>query len=282
MEWPVLMVKGKGIAEVWENSLMELWEKGGSIPTEYDLPDSPPSRDATMVMVIDEPFAEPRIHLGFPGGLEDLEKYRQEVVYGVHDHWIKPEEGKWTYTYHQRLFNYHMPGMPEKHVNQVDYIVEKLTEKFYTRRAQAVTWIPFYDPDTDDPPCLQRIWCRIFPDERGNLYLKMNTHWRSRDAYRAAYMNLFGLTDLQKHIAERISAATGKHILCGQYVDVTDSYHIYGTSFSDFQSRFLKSLKERKFYSQDRLKSRSVRSDDPVVTAGFEYGRELLENEGKS
>ena len=101
----VCIVEGKTIAEVWEKSVMTLWEKGGNIPTEYDSPGDPQSRDATMIMVINEPFSEPRIHLGFPGGMEDLEKYRQEIVFGVHDHWIKPEEGKWTYTYHQRLFN---------------------------------------------------------------------------------------------------------------------------------------------------------------------------------
>ena len=29
---------------------------------------------------------------------------RQEVVNGIHDHWIDPAAGKWTYTYHERLF----------------------------------------------------------------------------------------------------------------------------------------------------------------------------------
>jgi len=33
-----------------------------------------------------------RIHRAFPGGLEDLEIYRQEVVDGVHDHWIAPRK----------------------------------------------------------------------------------------------------------------------------------------------------------------------------------------------
>ncbi|HOJ31151.1 MAG TPA: thymidylate synthase [bacterium] len=274
----VLTVEGKSIAEVWEKSVMVLWEKGAQIKTEYDQPDDPFSRDATMVMVVNEPFSEPRIHLGFPGGMEDLEKYRQEVVLGVHDHWIKPEEGKWTYTYHQRLFNY--PVSEGNTVNQVEYIIDKLSRVFYTRRAQAITWVPSYDPETDDPPCLQRIWCRIVT-EKDNHYLRMNTHWRSRDAYRAAYMNLFGLTELQKYIADEISKRTGKEILVGPYVDITDAYHIYGSNFCDFKDRFLKMMDTRDFYNQDRLKSRTMRSDDPAVIAGFEYGRQLLENEKK-
>ncbi len=278
MKANVLYVEGKTIAEVWEKSVMLLWEKGVSAPTEYDQPQDPQSRDATMVMVVHEPFSEPRIHLGFPGGIEDLEKYKHEVVFGVHDHWIKPEEGKWTYTYHQRLFSY--PAQ-DKTINQIEYIIEKLSQTFYSRRAQAITWVPSYDPQTDDPPCLQRIWCRLFV-ENGKTYLRMNTHWRSRDAYRAAYMNLFGLTELQKFIADEISKKTGKEILVGPYVDITDSYHIYGCNFDDFKNRFLKIMSEREFYNQDRLKSRTIRSDDPVAIAGFEYGRELLRNEKKS
>ncbi|HOL35212.1 MAG TPA: thymidylate synthase [bacterium] len=275
----ILVVEGKSIAEVWEKSVLLLWEKGAQFKTEYDQPGDPYSRDATMVMVVNEPFSEPRIHLGFPGGIEDLEKYRQEVVYGIHDHWIKPEEGKWTYTYHQRLFNY--PASDNRTVNQIEYIINKLSHVFYTRRAQAITWVPSYDPETDDPPCLQRIWCRIVTEDNKN-YLRMNTHWRSRDAYRAAYMNLFGLTELQKYIADEISQRTGKEILVGPYIDITDSYHIYGSNFADFKDRFLKMMDTRDFYNQDRLKSRTIRSDDPAVIAGFEYGRQLLENEEKS
>ena len=80
--------------DTWERAVMITWEKGLVIKTEYDKPNDPPSRDCTMVMVVKRPMDEPRIHRAFPAGLEDLEVYRQEVVEGVHDHWINPEEGK--------------------------------------------------------------------------------------------------------------------------------------------------------------------------------------------
>ncbi len=274
MNIPVLKVEGKGIAEVWEKSILKLWEEGAQIKTEYDNPKDPPSKDGTMIMLIAEPFAEPRIHLAFPGGLEDLEKYRQEVVLGVHDKWINPKEGSWTYTYHERLFNYH------RRINQIDYIVEKLSQSEYSRRAQAITWIPAVDPPTDDPPCLQRVWCRIVK-EKGKLFLNMHTYWRSRDAYRAAFMNIFGLTELQKFICEKISEKR-KEILVGHYLDISDSYHIYGSNFDDFQERFLKLQKKRRFYDQERTKSRTMRSDDPAAIVGFEYGKKLLEMEQKT
>lgn len=277
---PVIKVEGNSIAEVWEKSLIELWNKGISIKTEYDKEKGPPSKDCTMIMVIKEPFSEPRIHLAFPGGIEDLEKYRQEIVYGIHDHWINPEEKKWTYTYHDRLANYKIPQNDEK-INQLEYIINKLSEIPYSRRAQGITWIPFYDPFTYDPPCLQRIWCRII-EKNEELYLIMNTHWRSRDAYRAAFMNLFGLTELQKFIAEEITKKIGKEVKVGQYVDISDSYHIYGESFDDFKNRFLASLEKRDFYNPDHTKSRTLRSDDPVAISGFEYGRQLIEMEKRT
>ncbi|MCM8818389.1 MAG: thymidylate synthase [Candidatus Omnitrophica bacterium] len=277
---PVIKVEGNSIAEVWERSLIELWEKGISIKTEYDREKDIPSKDCTMIMVIKEPFSEPRIHLAFPGGIEDLEKYRQEVVLGIHDHWINPEEKKWTYTYHDRLANYHIPEKEEK-INQLEYIINKLSETPYSRRAQGITWIPFYDPFTYDPPCLQRIWCRIV-EENEDLFLNMNTHWRSRDAYRAAFMNLFGLTSLQKYIADEITKKIKREVKVGQYVDVSDSYHIYGESFEDFKKRFLSSIEKRDFYNPDHTKSRTLRSDDPIAISGFEYGKQLIEMEKKT
>ncbi len=276
--FPVIKTEGETIAEVWEKSLLELWEKGTEIETEYDSDSDELSRDATAIMVVRSPFAEPRIHMGFPGGIEDLEKYRQEVVSGVHDSWINPDEKKWTYTYHDRIFNYRLPQKPQKHVNQVGYIIEKLSEKPFSRRAQAVTWIPFYDPFTYDPPCLQRIWCRII-EQDGRQSLVMNTHWRSRDAYRAAFMNMFGLTSLQKFIAEEISEKTGMPVYPGQYTDICDSYHMYGESFPDFKDRFLQLVEKRDFYNSDRTRSRTMRCDDPAAVEGFKYGRELLERE---
>jgi thymidylate synthase len=240
---PTLFVTGKTLPEAWENAVLECWRKGAAIRTEYDKPGDPPSRDCTMMWVVDDPFAEPRIHRAFPGGLEDLEIYRQEVVNGVHDHWIAPEEGKWTYTYHKRLFAYEIEG---KTIDQIDYLVDKLSRSGHSRRAQAITWNAHLDPPTDDPPCLQRVWCRLLADEEGRPVLNMNTHWRSRDAYKAAYMNVFALTDLQKVIARRIAERIGTPVRIGRYADLVDSFHIYGSYFHDFEG-FLKLVEKRSF-----------------------------------
>lgn len=131
---PVIKVEGETLPEVWEKSVMKCWQEGIAIRTEYDKAGDPPSRDCTMIMEVTHPFKEPRLHRAFPAGLEDLEIYRQEVIFGIHDDWIKPEEGKWEYTYHERLLNYKAEG---RSIDQIDYLVRKLSETPYTRRAQA-------------------------------------------------------------------------------------------------------------------------------------------------
>lgn len=278
---PVLNVQGKTLPEAWEKSVLELWEHGVSVKTEYDKPGDPPSKDCTMLMEVLEPFSEPRIHLAFPGGIEDLEKYRQEVVAGVHDHWIRPEDGKWTYTYHARMFNYKVVNdlssstidSPFPSVDQIEYLIKKLSKNPHSRRAQAVIWMPTADPATDDCPCLQRVWCRILEDDSGIPNLNMNTHWRSRDAYKAAFMNIYAFTELQRELANRISEKLGSDVKVGRYVDITDSYHIYGSYFDEFSERFLKNISSRSF------EERTWRSDDPRVKATLEYGKQLLEQE---
>jgi len=239
---PLLTVRARTLPLAWEKAVLLCWAKGASVCTEYDRVGDPPSRDCTMAITVTAPLAEPRIHRAFPGSLEDLEIYRQEVVNGIHDHWISPQEGKWTYTYHQRLFEY---DAGKQAVDQIAFMVEKLSRIPFSRRAQAITWNPQIDPPTNDPPCLQRIWCRLIPGRSG-LVLNMNAHWRSRDAYKAAFMNMFALTDLQRHIAEAISLRLSQKVGVGRYVDISDSFHIYGSYAQEFQ-QFLHTTQERTF-----------------------------------
>ena len=236
---PVINITAGCLPQAWEKAVLAVWDEGLEIKTEYDKPTDRPSRDATVIVTIANPFAEPRIHKNFPGGPAELEVYRQEVVDGIHDHWIEPAAGKWTYTYHERLCAY-CPvedlrradsPRPFKKIDQIQYIVDSLSAVSYTRRAQAVTWMPTADPKTNDPPCLQRIWCRLVETKDSSMLLNMNTHWRSRDLYKAWFMNVYALTDLQRLIAEKISKKIGRTVTVGRYVDISDSLHIYGSYF---------------------------------------------------
>ena len=240
-EIPVISITAECLPEAWEKAVLAVWDQGLEVKTQYDKSDDPPSRDATVMIAVANPFNEPRIHKNFPGGPEELEAYRQEVVNGIHDHWIDPSAGKWTYTYHERLFAYQPVedlrnpngSRPFQAVNQMQYIIDCLSEAGHTRRAQAITWMPTADPRTDDPPCLQRIWCRLVADETGGWVLNMNTHWRSRDLYKAWFMNVYALTDLQRTLAEAISEKRDEPVRVGRYVDISDSLHIYGSYFNE-------------------------------------------------
>ena len=244
MSIPLLTVSSDNLAAAWEDAVLACWENGMEVKTEYDKEGDPPSKDCTMAIHVRNAFAEPRIHRAFPGGLGDLESYKQQVIDGIQDH-LMAVEGGWKYTYHQRLFEYPTNDQGWR-VNQIDFIVNKLAETPYTRRAQGITWIVGDDIYIDDPPCLQRVWCRITKDDEDNLYLNMNTHWRSRDAYKAAYMNMFALTELQAVIAMKISQIRNQEVFIGSYTDISDSFHIYGSYFSDFEG-FLNTIKVRTF-----------------------------------
>ena len=246
---PVLTAKGKGIAEAWENSLVLLNKKGCDIKTMYDKPEDPPSKDATMMITIMNPLAEPMIHKDFPGGLEDLQEYVMEVVDGIKNHLVRdpndPNDTRWEYTYNERLFKYKVPGTSEIY-DQIENIAKKLAETPYSRRAQAITWKVWEDNVCYDPACLQSIWCRL-TQERNVFYLNTNVRFRSNDAYKAAFMNMFALVQLQKKIADRISELSGKKVRLGRYVHIVDSYHIYGSYFNEFKERFMEGLNRRSF-----------------------------------
>ncbi len=226
-----IRVEARTLPEAWETAVCRCWQEGARFKTQYDKPGDPESRDVACMIHVTEPFAEPRIHKAFPGGLEDLEVYRAEVLYGVHDHWIAPEEGKWEYTYHERLFAYKVPG--RQPIDQIAEVVRLLRETPHTRRAQAVTWQAWQDLGIHDPACLQRMWFRV---EEGRLNLVI--HIRSNDAFKAAFMNMFAFTELQREVAGTLGVGLG------EYMHVADSFHIYGSYFKEFEG-FLKMIGAR-------------------------------------
>ncbi len=266
---PVLHAEGDCIARAWENALVRLYESGCDIKTQYDKPDDPPSKDATMILVVRDPLAEPMIHRDFPGGFEELQEYVMEVCEGIKDHCVRdpgdPGDTRWEYTYHQRLFGYEVPGLEP--IDQIEHICRRLAETPYTRRAQAVTWKVWEDRTCYDPACLQSIWCRITRQEargegrgaRGEgPVLNMNVRFRSNDAYKAAFMNLFALVQLQQRIAARIGELSGSPVRPGRFCHMADSFHIYGSNLAEFEGRFLGAIRKRTF-EQRTIRYQDVR-----------------------
>jgi len=298
---PVLHVEGDCIARAWEESLLLLYKCGCDLKTQYDKPDDPPSKDATMIITITDPLKEPMIHKDFPGGPEELQEYVMEVCEGIKDHLVRdtrdPGDTRWEYTYHQRLFAYRVPTL--RPYDQIETLCRKLAQTPYTRRAQAVTWMVWEDNECYDPACMQSIWCRLVEESRSReveksntdlpgsptsrlldsstLQLCMNVRFRSNDAYKAAFMNIFALVQLQQKIANRVSELSGRPVRVGRYCHLADSYHLYGSYFREFESRLLNALEKRTF-EQRTLRYEDLReimegARPPILEKARQMGR---------
>jgi thymidylate synthase (methanogen type) len=127
-------------------------------------------------------------------------------------------------------------------VNQIEYIIQKLKQKPYSRRAQAITWRPLVDPFHSDPPCLQRIYMRIKDDQ-----LIMQTTWRSRDLFRAWEANVNGMIRIQKYVADQLNVDVG------HYLDFSNSLHIYGNTIDEVKD-MLKRMKNKDEIFPDEIK----------------------------
>lgn len=228
----MIHVCGTTIPRVWEEAIVRVWDHGHIIKTQYDKEGDPPSRDAAVSLEILEPMTEPRIHRCFPGGLGDLETYRAEVVYGVHDYWCNTGRNTWSHTYHQRFSD----------GNQIDEVVAMLKADPFTRRA-VVLIRRVYDLSDQHAPCLTYLWYRVV-DGR----LDCHCHIRSNDAFKAAGMNIYAFTELQAVIAARVGVPVGV------YRHFADSFHIYGSYFSEFEGAlqmFNRGWKDKTFDSRD-------------------------------
>jgi len=100
----------------------------------------------------------------------------------------------------------------------------------------------------------------------------MQVTMRSNDAFKAAYMNMFAFTELQRVMAARLSERTAREIRPGSYTHFANSYHIYGSYFDEFEG-FLSMVGNREW------DERVWDSTSPMVQEFFEMGRQRLASE---
>jgi thymidylate synthase len=202
---PSVHIYAKNIPEAYHRAILAVWERGVQVHTHYDKRGGSgdfidlPSKEATVIINVQNPFNEPRISKIFPGGPVDLEKYFQEVVRGIHNHWITPGTPMWTYTYSERMTDYapsenlndtvargillsrkklneflksarsveeirealQTGRLDVEHIDQIEKIIQDLKRDITSKGAQATTWMPTADPGLEsNRPCLQRLWFR--------------------------------------------------------------------------------------------------------------------------
>ena len=164
-------------------------------------------KEISVTMQIFYPLSEPMISRAFIGGPKELEQYRQEMLDGILD--FEVAKGNWAYTYHQRM---------EK---QMPFIVRELRRNPDSRRAviDVRDWLT--DSESADPACLQHIQYFIRDDA-----LHCKVLFRSNDACKAAFMNMFALIMLQKRVADSLG------VRMGTYTHRANSYHVYERDYA--------------------------------------------------
>jgi thymidylate synthase len=280
---PVISVEGRSLAEAYERALVGLYQKGIRFKTQYDKPGDPPSLDCTMNITILEPESDPMIHMAFPGGIEDLKEYVLELK-GFKDHWVKnmndAADTRWEYTYHGRLEKYGIwkelmngSSVEKGHfeINQIESVIDKLSEQPFTRQAQMITWMPNVDSNCYDPPCLQSLWYRIVEDEKGDYWLNCNVRFRSNDAWGASFMNMFGFIQFNREIIARgVADKTHKIVKLARLNWHADSYHIYGKD--------IKAAKEMLFDRMDEmgLEQRTYNFNDEFIRQMYDGAEQMI------
>ncbi len=146
------------------------------------------------------------------------------------------------YTYGERLFKH------EHAKNQVDFIIEKLSKKPYSRRAIAITWLHEKDMKSSLPPCIIAVQGTI----SGNEYHHF-VFIRSNDMARAWPINIIGQIKLAEYIVKKINEKANTNYKLGSISSLSFSAHIYEHDFP-FVERVIKENKNLlSLFVQDML-----------------------------
>jgi thymidylate synthase len=202
------IIRAPDISRAHEQVVKMILEKGWVLQTE----DAETTIEfEEIAMQIDTPLAEPMVSPHSRFQQKFVEQYARDLLNGSH--------ASFEYDYHGRLFDWGerltVDGQPV-HVNQIEYIVEKLKSSPVSRRAIAITWNPVIDEQLDDCPCLQLAQCVIRDGK-----LAMRVVFRSNDMLTAAGANMYALVQLQKSIAGKLG------VPCGTYTHISLVPHIY-------------------------------------------------------
>ena len=267
-------IEAENLPEAFEKAVVEVWKNGTPFKTEYDKEVDPLSKDSTMLLNIKNPMAEPRIPKNICMGLNDIEKYRQEILIGAHNYYMSDlsNPDRWQYTYNQRLFEYEVNcdcggiknqddagfhigckkcnGSGKIKINQIEKCIELLKKCNYSRRIRAITWQPWNDLGHKEPCCLQSLAFRVEKDiDTGKEKLNMNVIFRSNDLYKAFVCNALILSEIQDNIAKEIG------VECGHLIWLSESMHLNGSYFKEIEGfmKYIENTKpeERAFYTKD-------------------------------
>jgi thymidylate synthase len=162
-------------------------------------------------------------------GENSFNYYKEQLVEGKHIKKDNPDDEA-EYTYYERLFDYGQCCIYPDHpicgggwVDQIGEIINKLKQSPTSRRAVAVTWQPWVDITSHDPPCMNFLKFSI-KDNKACLTVV----FRSHDILKAWPQNVYGISYLLKYVADQLGIEVGyleviscdPHVYIGSDIDL--------------------------------------------------------------
>jgi len=297
MDLPILYIKGNGIAEAWENSVVELYNNGLRYNRNGPKDKGGEQIDSTMLIEISHPDKYSFYHKFSNCSWGGLLEYGFEILGAknfltVNEFDLK-DDNRWPYQYSDRILNY--PSNSGS-INQMENVINKLSQKPHTRGSSISIWVPNKDITSKDPACLQHIWFGLIPTDKENEYdLNMNYMFRSRNAMIASPINMFGLNIEQNYLRDKLNERCNFKVNNGRIVDYTNSYHISNKDLeklTNFMNRFTKikdqGIESRVFSREDTFDMMNECFDDieskvrNMIISRYEERKGLEQNKDKN
>ena len=153
----VIFISKNNVRDAWLSALAQVLYTGDEIKTEYDKPEEPPSKDATVLIEIKEPLSNPikrgekilKIKSKYGnsyevyGNMADIfligsiqSGYIEEIMEGTNDHYMWDSGASFPYSYHDRIFNY-TPFSLEDTIH-VDHDLEFVDNEFVKKHQKLI------------------------------------------------------------------------------------------------------------------------------------------------
>ena len=200
------MVRASTVKEAWMRSLKLIGTYGNLKLSDYD---------EKQMELMDLSIIVREEDLNHPSMVGELGITEEELNLYANTLLSKDKPDDLQYTYGERLRNY-------SNVDQLQYLIETLQNKLYSRRAVAVLWNPAIETFVDEVPCID-LYQAIVQDNK----LYMIAYLRANDVYNGFPRNIYGILKIQDVLCKALGLDKG-------YVNtVTGSAHMYERNFLD-------------------------------------------------
>lgn len=218
------VIESSDVRNMWASALFHILHSGKKIVA--DETNHVLTLDKTIVMDYDysavKQIEHRIVHPLYPLGPHSIDSYVDQFTYEfVRNHNALPDDEQFSYLYMDRFINYPC-DYSGTIIDQLTNIAESIRVQGINRRHQLITWIPWKDMMSSDPPCLQNIWIRPLAGKQHEIKpLEVVMFWRSRDFYGAVPANLIGLVSMiNRYIC-------GDEFYISKLTDISCSGHIY-------------------------------------------------------